>query len=393
MPARLPTTLTTRLTAPMTTPMTIESRDRLLRFLVVTIVTVVLWVWANNATTATREIVSTVSTSLPAELRESRELRSPSEAFVISAIVAGPVAALDEAQRRLDEVRLIVGQDGLPDGASENDFPIERALQRTLDAAGIDARVRSIQGLVPPLEVVALARVPLQLVPLVSADGVRLEGQPVVEPTTIDALMPADLLERAGQFSVQAVISAAQVAGKEGGRRYTEPTSELRIVGEPGVEVPPSVRLLQPKANVSFTIAARAVNATVASDSSSAPGIPVQVALPPKDLDRYTVTIDAKDSFLRNVVVNATPEMVEQISKGGAKIIAFVQLSSDDLDRAILSDGRLEKPVTLWQLPPGVTLVDPGKTDFQLEREREGAADPRKGVLIRVAPRAGAKPS
>lgn len=358
-----------------------ERRDRILRILVVSIVTLVLWVWANNSTTETLTFDSEVSVVLPASLRETGELLSPRDPFVASLVCAGPEAALEEARRRLTDVRLVAGQGGLPDGITQVDMPLQDVLQAILDAASIDVRVRSVDSTITKLQVDLLTRTTMHVTPLM--EGVRVEGQPVAKPAQADLFLPGSLKNEVSRLRLEAVVDPAQIAGKEGGRRHTV-SAPVRAVAEAGVTLPDRLRIEPATVEVSFTLAGRTVNATLASEGSSAPGIPVQLALPPKDLDRYAVTLDPQDSFLRNVVVSGPPEVIDQINQGRAKIIAFVQLSSDDLDRAALSGGSIEKPVSLWQLPPGVTVVDPGKTDYQIEQSRNPDKPRRSGIRIGV---------
>jgi hypothetical protein len=361
-----------------------ERRERILRYSVVAIVTIVLWVWANNATTETREVYSLVTISLPTSMQETGELVSPRAPFTASVTCAGPEAALDQAERKLAEVRLVAGEDGLPDGLTTTDLPLESALQAILDRASINARIRSIGSEVPKLEVQMLSRIPMRVVPVL--EGARVEGEPVVAPALADLFLPSSLQEQASRIRLEALVDPAEIAGKESGRRHTL-SATIRAVLEGGEVLTEGVRVIPPTAEVAFTLASRTVTATLASDTTSAPGIPVQLALPPRDLDRYSVALDPMQSFLRNVVVSGSPEAIDQVNQGRAKIIAFVQLSSDDLDRAALAGGTIEKPISLWQLPPGVTIVDPGRTDYQIEQARDPDLPLRTGVVVEVRPR------
>jgi len=361
-----------------------ERRERIIRITVVAIVAIVLWVWANNATTETRQIDSQVTISLPPSMLETGELVSPRQPFIATVICAGPDAALDQARSKLAEVRLIAGEDGLPDGLTTTDLPLDRALQAILNRSSINARVRSIRSEVPKLEVQMLSRIPMRVAPVL--EGVRVEGEPAVTPGQADLFLPSSLQEEASRIRLEAVVDPAEVAGKESGRRHTV-SAPIRAVLEGGRVLAAGVRVIPPTAEVSFTLATRTVTATLASDATAAPGIPVQLALPPRDLDRYAVALDPKQSFLRNVVVSGPPEIVDQLNQGRAKVIAFVQLSSDDLDRAALAGGTIEKPISLWQLPPGVTIVDPGRTDYQIEQARDPDLPLRTGVVVAVRPR------
>lgn len=361
-----------------------EQRSRLLGYVMVTTVALVLWVWANNATTKTEQIDSVVTIRLPADKLETGELVSPRGPFTATLRCAGPKAALEQAGKKLAQVGLIAGEGGLPDGITTTDLPLERALQGILDAAGINVKVRQVTSPIPTLEVQMLTRIAMRVIPVL--EGVRVEGDPVAKPVQADLFLPSSLQDQASRIRLEAVVDPAELAGKETGRRHAV-AAPIRAVRDGTVLTVPGVRVVPASAEVSFTLAGRSVTATLASDASSAAGIPIQLAMPPRDLERFTVSLDPKQSFLRNVVVSGPPETIDQINQGRAKIIAFVQLSSDDLDRAALAGGTIEKPVSLWQLPPGVTIVDPGRTDYQIEQARDPDLPRRTGVVVEVRAR------
>ena len=135
---------------------------------------------------------------------------------------------------------------------------------------------------------------------------------------------------------------------------------------------------------VSFRVASRTATITVGEAGTGALGVPVQIALPPADTARYEVTIDPKDSFLRNVRLSGAADAITALREGRFKVLAFVQLSSDDLDRAVLEGGETIKPVSMWSLPNGVSVVDPGQTDYQIEQDRLPDRKPRGGIRVMV---------
>lgn len=98
--------------------------------------------------------------------------------------------------------------------------------------------------------------------------------------------------------------------------------------------------------------------------------VPVQIAGPAAALDDWTVTIDPESTFLRDVVLRGSKDVIGQLAQreGGLGVIAFVHLTSDDLLTRVT-----EKPVTLWSLPEGVEVTSV---------ENDATSSPRIQFLI-----------
>lgn len=362
------------------------SRDRIARWLLVTLVTVVVWTWAASSTTDSERVSASIRVSLPDSLRDQRELLSPADPFATKVTIRGSEGERRDAKDLLAQVRLTAGQGGVPDGLSDNaPFDLQDVLQEYLRSAGAVVQVTEVEtAAVPLIRVEELVATTVQIVPVLP--GVRVDGEPVVAPNEATVRLSKRLLERAGRLRVEATLDSELLAGRETGRRYTEKTA-LRVAPENPVDLGTRARIEPQTADITFTLAARTTIYVAAPVTSTAPGIPVQIALPPKDLDKWSVAIDDRDAFVRNVTLSGPTEAIEQIRDGRFKVRAFVQLTSDDLDRAALDKGMIEKPISLWQLPPEVRVVDPGKTDYQLEQDRDSALPRRGGVLVRVKAR------
>ncbi|MFO0873941.1 MAG: hypothetical protein U0575_08225 [Phycisphaerales bacterium] len=365
-------------------------RQRMGRLAAVTVVSVIVWLWAARATTEQDTVESVISIELPsAEARQERELISPSAPFTVHLALSGPRGDLERADKRLRQVNLITGADGVPEGIANHTIDVRGVLQGLLDDSGIDVTIKRVEGDVPSIDVddIESAVVPIKVV---LGSGGQLEGEPIVRPETAVVRLPRSLRDRAGTLRIDAQIDEALLQTHEGGRQYVERVP-LKLVTANKLDPTARVRLSPESAVVTYTLAARTATTVIGAgaDPTTAPGVPVQVALPTKDLDRFTITLDDRDAFLRNVVLAGSAAQIDQIAQGKFKVIAFVQLTSDDLDRAALDNGRIVKPITLWQLPAGVSVVNPGKTDSQALAEREGERSRGDGVAITVKRRTG----
>ena len=88
------------------------------------------------------------------------------------------------------------------------------------------------------------------------------------------------------------------------------------------------------------------------------PAVPIQVAAPPADLDRYNVKIAAGNEFLRDVTLRGLPQDIRRIIDGEVRVAAFVHLTSDDLVQNVK-----ERPISMWMLPDGVSVIRIGNGD------------------------------
>lgn len=375
------------------------SRDRLIRIAVVTAISLVVWVWAARTTTGREDIDSTIRVSLPARLTGQSVLMSPLEPFTVKLAVRGLKSDLNRAQLRLGNVSLAVGDRGVPIGG-DDDTPFDaetltRVLQGRLDDDDVDVRVVSIEGVIPPLEVEPIEERTLvigtNLVPVARetpAGALVVARAPGIDPPSVTIRGPRSSFSSDVTFRAEARIDRGLFLSREPGREYLDRVP-IQILSE----LPPAVaaRIIRTPENatVSYRIAERAETLSLGADgvAGSGPGVPVQVALPAPDIARFDVTIDSNDAFLRNVVLRGSPESLEQIRQGRFTVIAFVQLSSNELDRATLEGGTIVKAVGFWQLPAGVTVIDPGRTATQMEAVREGQPVP-PGIVVQVRRRA-----
>lgn len=365
-------------------------RDRVGRLGVVTIVSVLVWLWAARATTEQDSLDSVVTVELPStESRQERELLSPTAPFTVRLFLSGPKADLDRAEKRLRQVALVTGTGGVPEGISNHDLDIRNVLQGILDEGGIDVTIARAEGGVPTIDVDEIDSVTVPITPAIDQPG-QFDGDPVAQPATAIVRIPQTLREQAGTLRLDAKIDGALLANRETGRQYTERVP-LTLVAANRLDPGSRIRIVPEYAVVTYALAAKTATTVIGAgaDPTTAPGVPVQVALTTRDLDRYTITLDDRDSFLRNVVLSGPAAQIDQIAQGKVKVIAFVQLTSDDLDRAVLDGGKIVRPITLWQLPPGVTVINPGKTDNQSLAERDPERAKRDGILVEVKRRGG----
>lgn len=358
-------------------------------YITVTIVAFLIWWWAAGATSTSRLVTVSVFLEAPQGMTL---LPGPIVARDQKITITGPAAEVDRAAAEIwPELRLQLGRNGLPKDPGEHELSLEEALDLqlghyhpnvTFDAVDKDGNESFI-----PFRLDNLIR--QDYIVQVSAPGIEMDGPPTVTPREARVTIPEHLLTLLGSVHVQADVRQSDLEQAERGGRFIA-EAPLRLYGPNGPVDPNSPGLIiQPtNATVSFRVAGRTATVILGEAGSGVLGVPVQIALPAGDTSRYEVSIDPKDAFLRNVRLTGASEGINAVRDGRFKVLAFVQLTSDDLDRAVLDGGVIVRPITMWALPPGVTVQDPGKTDYQLEQERLPDRAPRDGIRVIVKRRA-----
>jgi hypothetical protein len=99
--------------------------------------------------------------------------------------------------------------------------------------------------------------------------------------------------------------------------------------------------------------------------------VPVQVVLPPVEVGRWDVEIDAEDRFL-SAEVSGSEEAIARLRSGAEAVIALASLSSDDLTK------RVESKEVSFAVLRGGTIQPSGEF---------AVSAPRATVRVRITPR------
>jgi hypothetical protein len=91
-------------------------------------------------------------------------------------------------------------------------------------------------------------------------------------------------------------------------------------------------------------------------DAFKLPGVPVFVATPPGEQDRYRITLAEESRVLKDVKVVGPSELVQRIRAGEVPVIATLRLSGDDLVKAV---DKETTGTVRFDLPPGLTVEAP----------------------------------
>ena len=321
-----------------------QRRETIGNIIVVSLLTLLIWWWAAGETSLT-EVLYNQQISLVASSGTSTIVR-PKTISEVRVEIRGPRKAVQRMAEKFHELsNVTVGSPGVP---STNGLHVIDLV--TLET-GIVARAQepvtvvSTQPASAKIEIILRSQLDAIIQPTLP-EGVRTTGAITVDPPTGTLVLPDTLLKEGETFTLAAIVTPEMLENLEPGRRHVvkaevslpaELLSQSDLIEFEPREVEVSVALLS--AEVEHTI----------------PSVPVQVAAPPADLDRYSVTIAQGAGFLRDVTLRGPPDAITRIEKGETSVVAFVHLTSDDLVQHVT-----ERPVTMWILPQGVTVVRVG---------------------------------
>ncbi|MAD19164.1 MAG: hypothetical protein CMJ52_02950 [Planctomycetaceae bacterium] len=318
-------------------------RERITNLVTVTLVTVLIWIWAAGETR--EEITSFADLRFSGQTRDSLRI-APEELPSVSFQIRGPRREVDAVASRFREtVDIAVGTLGVPATPGEHEVDLVKLGQTFVDADELPVTVLAADPRTIRITIESLER---RAVPVTVElpDGVQTTNAVDVVPAEVELLLPSDLASLPG-LSVTARVDDADVASLPPGRRHELEialTLPDRLAGQSE-----AIRVTPRKARVGLDL--------VSTDASiQVPSIPVQVSGPPADLDQHVVTIDPASVFLRDVTLRGPRAAIDDISNGRVNVIAFIHLTSDDLANRIR-----ETRISMWRLPRGVEVSSIGE--------------------------------
>lgn len=306
----------------------------------VTLMTLLVWIWAEGESLRRESVLATLKVVGRPDMAVEVD---PSFGDSVSVELEGSNLAVTEARRFLaDGLELKPGEGAIPPEPGPHTLSL-----RTVVREHPEMRTRevTVAGVEP-------SRLTITLVPLVTRDmNVRVElpqafadSQSVlVNPTTVKVTMP----EEVAQGLAPDALPLVRVPESElrdllpGARPVISAAIELpaALAGVDHVEVKPQL--------VEVTVEIRSQ-----IDTMELPTVPVWVALPPTQTDRWTVEL--QDQFLSNVQISGPRDLIGRVKSGDLVIKALVELDTQDLE------ARIEqKAVKFSLLPSGLTFPEP----------------------------------
>jgi len=276
-----------------------KRKDDTLAILFVTLLTVVIWLWAAART----EDFQTDKTKLHFTTSVgSLSTVSPTEKTV-ALTFKGPQTSLNAARKACQKgIELSIAND---DGEVTLDIASRMNALDVIRGTGaevVSAEPISITLLVQTMVIVE-ATVE-QVLP-----GVTVSGDVTVDPATVTLRIPKQLRNQLPEaVTVHAVVSETILEQLRPGEMHIEDAT------------------IQLPAALSFKIQSK-------TDKTTLPQVRVLIAAPAEDYAAYSVSLPVK--IIPNVTIEADKEIISKIASGEITVFALVRLASRDMEQRI----------------------------------------------------------
>jgi hypothetical protein len=315
--------------------------QRLQTFLLVTIIAVFIWLIAESQSLDRDEPSVRVQLAVP----EQSDLVITSARSAVGQVklaLQGSTGALDRLVRTLGgTVRLIVDAPGV------YTLDLEEELSRMAPFKGSGVNIVDVDpAFIEQVVVQRRATVEDVLVRVPPPPGVKLRGQPTVEPQTVDVAVPQDALEAFEEARYVTVALDPEAVSDLGPGVHTinAPMEIDPRVGTEHAAIRPSTVAL------TLDVLDNTETWTVGAPGGPAP-LPVHVQLPPDRIGEYRIRLADGDEFI-GVTFTGPGQGIELLKQDRARATPFIALTSDDLAKGVTSAS-----IQFRDLPPGVTAT------------------------------------
>jgi hypothetical protein len=309
--------------------------------ILVTTIAVVIWLWAADETRQQEERSATIVV----ESADPEHFAvKPAKGRPVTIKILGSSRSLTEIQRALrDTIVIQTGATAVPNQVGVHRVDVATALNS--HPKFLEAAATVVTAEPAGLDIQICERVPMRIPVEVALPDVRLQGSASVEPAQAP-IMVADVVQQVfANARLEATIDPQQLAALERGQVHTL-TGQWRLPAALAAYAE-DVTLPSTPPRITFTLESQLATTTVAR-------VPVQISGVAEDLAAYDIRIEEADVYLKDVKLTGPIDQIRRIQAGTeeVKIVAFVHLTSNDLALRVT-----RKPIGLWLLPPGVSVV------------------------------------
>ncbi len=334
----------------------------------VTAVAVLIWFWA-AAETRGHDSASFRLSLVPAS--PMAEVVRPSD-LVVNVQMEGSRLALQTAHALASgaPLSLTVGTE-LPSQVGTHQADLMQVLERHELLTDTGVRIVAVDPALCEIEIDTLAPVTATIV--ADLPNIETEGQVEVNPPQAVVRLPSRLKrEHLGEDLVlEAHPLQTQLDHLEPGVRHTV-DAKLRLPAKYVVEG--TVIIEPPSATIQFTVKSRIKELAL-------PTVRVQIAGPPEDNDEFAIQVE--DNTLTGVTIKAPAEVISQVERNQAVVVAMLHLSQKEKELGIKS-----KPVTCFMVLPRED--NPTFTATLVQAEVNGSSAPpavRLSIRARTTPK------
>lgn len=316
-----------------------SSRGRVGTIILVTAVTLLIWIWAAGETRERALLWARVQFE-PASAFST--IVSPRSAREVALTVAGSSRSIQQLRQALYEPLILTsGTSGIPGDKGTHIVELAEALRNSEVFSSTDVSVISTEPSSLELEIDSLTEKTAPVIPILS--GATLGGEAVADPPTVTLTLPSRIVGLVPEVTVNAEPSPQAIAELEPGRR--------QVIQAP-VRLPAELKPYEQEISIEPRSVQLAFTLILRTRSVTVPSVPIQIAAPPQDLADFVVDIADANEFLADVVIEGPAELMKKYEEEKPPVVAFIHLTSDDLARSIT-----EAPVTLWEIPEGLRVT------------------------------------
>ena len=311
--------------------------------LVVSLVTVLIWLFAEGE--------SLISRTSRAEVAVSGEPGSDRVAWVIEGqanwrgrvdvTLEGSTGAIDA----IDEVflRPIVikpGMAGVPSTPGEHALSLLDVLREHPSLRGRGVSIVRCDPETVRIGVDELTRieVPVQVL----TPGVLVEGAATSKPARVEIRAPKALLENADRAYLFATAEVDQSRASALAPGRSETLAQIPVRAPTWMRSNAFVSVEPAQVDVTLMLRSRTAELTIAS-------VPVALMIAPIEVNNWLVDVPAEDRVLKDVRLIGPSEAIEQVRRDERRVRAVVALSFEELERGIPG-----KDAEITGLPAGV---------------------------------------
>ncbi len=327
-----------------------KRKDDTVAILFVTVLSVLIWIWAATRTEDER----TISTTLHFKAPEGSTSTIAPDSKPVRLTFKGPRASLDTVEELCAQgvVVAVAADDGdftinVTSRMNANDLiRISGAVVITADPSSLTLNIQTLVSVDAAVEPVL--------------PSVTVSGDVTVDPSTVTLQIPKSIRSELPEvISVSAVLSEQVLEQLQPGVVHTRSASirlpELLV--DKGVIVKPN------RVSLSFKIQSK-------TDKTVLPQVRVLIAGPAEDYAAFKVTLPVK--IIPNVSIEADKSLIASITSGDITVFAIVRLASRDMEQrieskrvttflAMLKDGTGQQVIA--------TVEDPAVLDVALNIE------------------------
>ena len=305
-------------------------RDGISTAVIVAIVTVLIWAWAAGETLDRRQVP--VRFNFAARDASAWMVRPSTNRATVT--VEAPTRALQEFAARADApITIELGLETLPATRGTHTASVESLLSNHPDLRGIGVRVVESKPATIEVDVDERVRATAEIRP--ELPGVQTEGEITIHPAAAEVVMPGRLREQhPGPLTLIARADPNQLSSIDPDDLDKPQTLVVNVTLPEGFGDVADITISPPTATVTFTI--RSQIREYALDN-----VRVHISGTPENADEYHIDVEPKQ--LGDITIRADGELIRRIERESIPVIAFVHLTSLELEQHITS-----KPVSYF---------------------------------------------